>query len=244
MDVLPTQARALAALPGMRGRITYGQGLVWDEAYDILMELSVLEKVNDKRGEQQPKGQNVMAGWFNKLLQNGRSDGDAHMYTYVYICIYIYIMHILHAIPGETKNNGAHGGFGSLPVTCCFIGNIHSTPAIELLQGKRGDHGCQAGDIFTYTAISSVHAIIQFVCFRPLSIALSLSLSPSLLYTKAKARLNFVTGCPIQPHAAFDGFEELGATRTWHEIPRTIWEDPYTYTYQSVGHTHAWMSMH
>ena len=45
MDVLPTQARALAALPGMRGRITYGQGLVWDEAYDILMELSVLEKV-------------------------------------------------------------------------------------------------------------------------------------------------------------------------------------------------------
>ena len=91
MDVLPTQARALAALPGMRGRMTYGQGLVWDEAYDILMELSVLEKVNDKRGEQQPKGQNVMAGWFNKLLQNGRSDGDAHMYTYVYICIYIYI---------------------------------------------------------------------------------------------------------------------------------------------------------
>ena len=92
--MLPTQARALAALPGMRGRMTYGQGLVWDEAYDILMELSVLEKVNDKRGDQQPKGQNVMTGWSNKLLQNGRSDGDAHMYTYVYICIYIYNAHI------------------------------------------------------------------------------------------------------------------------------------------------------
>ena len=45
MDVLPAQARALAAMPGMRGRITYGQGLVWDEAYDILMKRSVLEKV-------------------------------------------------------------------------------------------------------------------------------------------------------------------------------------------------------
>ena len=79
----------------------------------------------------------------------------------------------------------------------------------------------------------------MYIC---ICVSLSLSLYIYIyiyIYIQAKARLNFVTGCPIQPHAVFDGFEDLGATRTWHEIPRTIWEDSNTYTYQPVGHTHA-----
>ena len=35
-------------------------------------------------------------------------------------------------------------------------GNIHPTPAIELLQGKRGDHGCMAKVGFATLAASII----------------------------------------------------------------------------------------
>ena len=157
------------------------------------------------------------------------------MYTYVYI--YIYIMHILHAISGETKNNGAHGGFGSLPVTCCFIGNIHSTPAIELLQGKRGDHGCQAGDIYTYTVISSVNAIVQFVCLTHLSPSLSIYLSLYIYAGKGPPQLRHglsnPTTCRIRRVRRVRSHPDMERDPS-HDLGGSI------YIYIPVsGHTHA-----
>ena len=64
-------------------------------------------------------GQNVIAGWFNKLMQYGRSDG-------------------------ETKTCGSHGGVKSQTVNSMWVGNLHPTAAIQCLNGMRGDPGCQA----------------------------------------------------------------------------------------------------
>ena len=86
-DLLPDLSeaeRALAASPGMTGRIWFGQGLVYDESYKILMDLGILtdpKLVKDKS----TSGQNCNQGWFNKFLQTGRSDH-------------------------ETKSNGCFGG--------------------------------------------------------------------------------------------------------------------------------------
>ena len=44
----------------------------------------------------------------------------------------------------ETKSNGAFGGLNVPMVGSTWVGNLHPTPGIELLQGKRGDHGCMA----------------------------------------------------------------------------------------------------
>ena len=69
---------------GMTGRIWDGQSMVFDEAYQILMDLSIL--TDPGKGDLgKNKGQNPRAGWFNKYLQTGKSDH-------------------------ETKNNGAFGG--------------------------------------------------------------------------------------------------------------------------------------
>lgn len=83
-------------------------------------ELSLLDKPNEKRtADSSSSGQTPLAGWFNRLLQCGKSDH-------------------------ETKSNGSHGGLGCLSVNTSIVGNFHPTPAIEMLQGVRGDHGCQA----------------------------------------------------------------------------------------------------
>ena len=102
----------------MTGRIWDGQSMAFDEAYQILMDLSIL--TDPGKGDLgKNKGQNPRAGWFNKYLQTGKSDH-------------------------ETKNNGAFGGLNVPMVGSTWVGNLHPIPGIELLQGKRGDHGCMA----------------------------------------------------------------------------------------------------
>jgi len=44
----------------------------------------------------------------------------------------------------ETQSTGSHGGMGCPPVSPSLLGNFHPTPAIEMIRGERGDHGCQA----------------------------------------------------------------------------------------------------
>jgi hypothetical protein len=120
MKSLNAAEKAIAVHAGMQGRPWYGQGLIFDEAYGILEDISILNKASDKKpGETKSSGQCPAAGWFNRLVQYGLSDH-------------------------ETKSNGTHGGLGSLPVTTTFLGNIHVTPAVEMFRGARGDHGCQA----------------------------------------------------------------------------------------------------
>ena len=52
---------------GMTGRIWDGQSMVFDEAYQILMDLSILTDPG-KGIDGKNKGQNPRAGWFNKYL--------------------------------------------------------------------------------------------------------------------------------------------------------------------------------
>ncbi|CAK0797938.1 unnamed protein product, partial [Prorocentrum cordatum] len=117
---LDIAGKAMATQSGMHGRVWYGQGLVYDEIYQFLQDLSILDKPNEeKSGDGPGAGQTPLAGWLNRLVQSGKSDH-------------------------ETKSNGSHGGLASLPVSTSILGNFHPTPCIEMLRGERGDHGCQA----------------------------------------------------------------------------------------------------
>ena len=108
----------MAGRSGMQGRLYFGQGLIFDEAYDILQELALLDKPGAKKTDDVASGQTPNAGWANRLLQSGRSDH-------------------------ETKTVGCHGGVGAPSVNAAAIGNLHPTPAVEMHKGLRGDHGCQ-----------------------------------------------------------------------------------------------------
>ena len=91
----------MAQKPGMQGRLWYGQALVYDEVYQFLQDLSILDTPAQKRlGEQAGSGQTPLAGWFNRLVQTGRSDH-------------------------ETKTFGSHGGMGAQPVSVSILGNFN-----------------------------------------------------------------------------------------------------------------------
>lgn len=110
----------MAMKPGMQGRCWFGQALVYDEIYQFLQDLAILDQPQAKRAvDMVGAGQTPLAGWFNRLVQTGKSDH-------------------------ETKTCGSHGGLGAPMVSVSILGNLHPTPAIELVQGLRGDHGCQA----------------------------------------------------------------------------------------------------
>ena len=112
--------KEMAIKPGMQGRVWFGQGLLYDEVYQFLQDISILDKPSEKRSSDGPgSGQTPLAGWFNRLVQSGKSDH-------------------------ETKCNGSHGGLACPPVSVSLLGNFHPTPAIEMLRGDGGDHGCQA----------------------------------------------------------------------------------------------------
>lgn len=117
-EQLSLAEKALCYSPGMAGRLWFSQGLIYDEIYGLLEDLSLLDKPNVKK-EGQSSGQTPLAGWFNRLFQMGKSDH-------------------------ETKSNGSHGGSGAPAICVSLIGNLHPTPAIEMIQGLRGDHGCQS----------------------------------------------------------------------------------------------------
>ena len=117
---LSSAERAMGVLSGMQGRTWFGSGLLFDEAYQFLQDIAILDKPCEKRSSDGPgSGQTPLAGWFNRLCQSGKSDH-------------------------ETKSCGSHGGLSVQPVALSFLGNFHPTPAIEMIRGERGDHGCQA----------------------------------------------------------------------------------------------------
>jgi hypothetical protein len=114
LNYLNQAERAVAAKPGMQGRIWFGQGLVYDVVYQLLQDISILDKPSEKKlSEAAGSGQTPLAGWFNRLVQSGKSDH-------------------------ETKCNGSHGGLSSLPVSLSLLGNFHPTPAIEMVRSAGG----------------------------------------------------------------------------------------------------------
>ena len=68
LSVLNPRERAVALESGMTGRLWDGQSMVFDEAYQILMDLSILTDPG-KGLDGKNKGQNPRAGWFNKYRQ-------------------------------------------------------------------------------------------------------------------------------------------------------------------------------
>ena len=117
---LNADERKLAKEPGMGGRIWFGQGLVFDEAYGILMTLGILTDPKQAgKDTAHTSGQNTNQGWYNRFVQTGKSES-------------------------ETKTNGSFGGLEVGPVGSSWTGNLHPTPTIELVKGIRGDAGCMA----------------------------------------------------------------------------------------------------
>ena len=56
----------------MPGRAWFGQGLIYDEVYGILQDLSILDKPDQKKSVDGPgAGQTPNAGWFNRLVNVG-----------------------------------------------------------------------------------------------------------------------------------------------------------------------------
>jgi hypothetical protein len=121
---LSKQFYAIATDPGLKGRMAMTQGLLYDEVYDFLQELAILDTpsvVNCKKGQSDigsASGQTPNAGWANKFIQHGKSEH-------------------------ETKTQGCFGNSDSVPVSSAFMGNFHCKPAVEMAKGLRGDHGCQ-----------------------------------------------------------------------------------------------------
>ena len=114
-DLTPPE-RAMAAMPGMCGRLSFGQGFVFDEAYKIFEELQLLTDPKKFSKDKSTSGQNVAGAWWNRFLQTGRSDH-------------------------ETKSCGSFGGPAVGAVGSSWTGNLHPTPVIEMCQGLRGEHG-------------------------------------------------------------------------------------------------------
>ena len=114
----------LAKEKGLSGRLWGAQALVFDEMYEFLQDLSLLDtpsSVSAKRfmGDgPSASGQTPNAGWANRLMQVGRSEH-------------------------ETKTCGSYGDMEAPPVDTIVVGNLHSAPAVEMARGMRGDHGCQ-----------------------------------------------------------------------------------------------------
>ena len=63
------------------------------------------------------------------------------MYTYIYIYAHVHIyMHVCACVHVQSYTAGLN-----VPVvSSSFTGNLHPTPCIEWMQGKRGDPGCMA----------------------------------------------------------------------------------------------------
>ena len=100
---LNADERKLAKEPGMGGRIWFGQGLVFDEAYGILMTLGILTDPKQAGKETaNTSGQSTNQGWYNRFVQTGKSES-------------------------ETKTNGSFGGLEVGSVGSSWTGNLHPT---------------------------------------------------------------------------------------------------------------------
>ncbi|CAJ1432829.1 unnamed protein product [Effrenium voratum] len=107
---------------GLSGRAWFSTLLLFDEIYDFLMELGILDtpaSASKKQGSgTDTSGQTPNSGWANRLLQSG-------------ISAY------------ETKTCGCFGGLHTPTINTSLAGNFHPGVAVEMLRGLRGDHGCQ-----------------------------------------------------------------------------------------------------
>ena len=116
------QERKMARRSGLQGKVWFSQELIFDEAYDFLMALDMLDSPSSaaaKKGDAGlTTGQSPNAGWANRLIQYGKSDH-------------------------ETKSCGVHGGADAPPVSASVVGNVHPGVCVEMIRGVRGDHGCQ-----------------------------------------------------------------------------------------------------
>lgn len=115
-------AGKVAQSPGLQGRTWFSSVLMFDEIYDFLMELGVLDTPSSAARRQSScgdvSGQTPNSGWANRLLQTGLS---------------------VH----ETKTCGSFGGLHIPSVNTSLAGNFHPNVAVEMMRGIRGDHGCQ-----------------------------------------------------------------------------------------------------
>ena len=94
-------------------------------------------------------------------------------------------------------------------------GNFHPTPAIEMVSGIRGDHGCQA----KACRVTSCH-INTFLHSHYEVCLIELCHNPCATVCIPKARLLLVTGLPVQPHDKWEDIGGVKCVRHWVQIPK------------------------
>ena len=73
-----SQRSMIASRPGIHGRAWYSTAIVFDEAYDFLQELAMLDMPNRAKGDStSASGPTPNSGWWNRFLQCGKSDHEA-----------------------------------------------------------------------------------------------------------------------------------------------------------------------
>ena len=127
----------IAERSGLSGRSWFSALLLFDEAYEFLMDLGIWDAASKKSasGGVETSGQTPNSSWANRLMQTG-------------LCSY------------ETKTCGCFGGLDSPSVSTAVVGNFHIGVCVEMLRGLRGDRGCmtKARLFFTSGAPVQRHA--------------------------------------------------------------------------------------
>ena len=136
--------RKVAQRRGLQGKVWFSQELIFDEAYDFLMALDMLDSPSSAAAKKNDAGlatgQSPNAGWANRLLQYGKGDH-------------------------ETKSCGVHGGADAPPVNASVVGNIHPGVCVEMIRGVRGDHGCQTRARMMFVSGNPVQPCEQYPGF-------------------------------------------------------------------------------
>ena len=123
LGLMTSDLEKIATQVGLHGRPWKSQGLIYDEVYDFLQDLSLLDTpsaavAKSRQGHEggSASGQTPNASWANKLIQTGKSE---------------------HA----TSCNGCFGGQEDATKNVSVLGNFHSGPAVEMCRGLRGATG-------------------------------------------------------------------------------------------------------
>ena len=113
-------------------------------------------------------------------------------------------------------------------VSSSFTGNLHPTPCIDWMQGKRGDPGCMAKAFMHPLHHVTAARVCHYATHTHGAVHVLLSDGDCiriLLHCVAReARLFVTTGTPVQPHS-MSGLDGLAVDCRWVRCPPIIFTD-------------------
>ena len=111
-------------------------------------------------------------------------------------------------------------------VSSSFTGNLHPTPCIDWMQGRRGDPGCMAkAFMHPLQHVTSDHVCHYSHTHCAVHVLLSWCDCTRILLqcVACEARLFVTTGTPVQPHS-MNGLNGLDVECRWVRCPPIIFE--------------------